>query len=125
MASHLRVVILSHRSLFASGIASRLREYPGQVEVHTLAADLPDLARELRALTPAVVIVDTTDADTARTLPLPELLGAVPDAKAILIDPRQGVVEVFSLEKHRAQGVDELIAVMREISGTHAESDTG
>lgn len=111
----LRVVVLFHRSLFADGIASRLREHADLVEALTVDAGLPDAADQLRAAGPAIVVFDATDAGALEKMPVSRLLDLLPNARVLRIDPDSDHVRVFSSVARRAKSIGELIAVMQAI----------
>ncbi|MBI3361508.1 MAG: hypothetical protein HY023_10400 [Chloroflexi bacterium] len=108
-----RVVVLSHRSLFAGGIASRLRERADLVDVQTVDASLPDALDQLRAVAPAFVVVDVADTAADR-ISIGQVLDLLPEARVIRIDPGSDHVQICSRVRRRARGVDELIEVMRQ-----------
>lgn len=109
----LKVAILFHRSLLADGIALRLREHPELVEAQMVDASSADAVERLREICPTAVIVDATDTDALRSLPITQVLDAAPGSKAMLIDPRLGDVKVYSVLRHSARAIEELIAMVR------------
>ena len=111
-----RVVVLSHRSLFANGIASRLRDHTDLVEAHTVEAGQPDALERLRALHPAIVVMGAADTSAVEAVRLASLLDTLPEVKVIRLDPGSDDVRVYNCVRHRAQGIGELIEVMRQVS---------
>ena len=55
------VVILSGQSLFAEGIASRLRQYPHLVQLEIVDPRRPDAMAQITAAQPSAVILDVAD----------------------------------------------------------------
>ena len=107
------VLILSGHSLFAEGVASRLKQFPEQVEVKVLAPQHPHVLKRISALNPTVVIMDPTDNQTNQLCPLSSLLQAFPDLKVIQLNPEQEYIQVVTSKKHLAAGVSELIKVIQ------------
>jgi DNA-binding NarL/FixJ family response regulator len=61
-----RIAILSGHSLFAEGIASRLRQYPQQVDVCFVDPQQLDYVEQLTEIQPAAVIIDAQDSRTTQ-----------------------------------------------------------
>ena len=108
-----RVVILSDQSLFAEGVASRLQQYPEQVEVRVLNPTRQECLEEIAKLSPAVVILDTTNAKTLDHCPLNKLLHVLPELKVIELDTQQKQVQVVTSKQHKAVDVRDLIEVIQ------------
>ncbi len=113
----LKVVVLSHHSLLAGGIASKLSERPDIFEVYTIDVDSFDARNRLRAASPDIVVVDSIDKDVSEKLPIVQLLDVLPTAKVVRLDCNSDQVRIFSSELRRAHGTGELIAVMQDVGG--------
>lgn len=111
----LRIAVLAHHSLFADGIASRLREHSGQIEVQTVEAGAVDLPQRLQRVRPAIVLMDSTDVEAVERMPLDRLWALLPEARVMRLDPASDHVRVFSCERWRAAGIEGLIAAMLKI----------
>ncbi len=107
-----RIVILSGQSLFAEGIASRLKEYPHEINVAVVDPDGPDCFELISAHKPSVIILDASDGITTALCPLNRLLALVPDLKVIHLDSQKEQVQVVTSEQHEAAGVDDLIRML-------------
>jgi len=92
------VVILSSGSLFSEGVASRLREHIGRVQVTLLDPRLPDLSARLTSIRPIAVILDTADPWVVEKCPLNRLLGVIPGARIIELAVSEG--NVNAPERH-------------------------
>ncbi len=113
----LRVVVLSSQSLLATGIASRLSERPDIFDVRVIDVRRADAPRQLRAASPAIVVVDATDDGLIEKMPIAKLLEALPTAKVMRLDCTSEQIQIFSTEQRRAHGIGELIAMMQDLSG--------
>ncbi len=107
-----RIVILSGQSLFAEGIASRLKEYPQEVNVAVVDPETPDCFAVISAHKPSVVILDASDEIASKMCPLSRLLTLVPDLKVIHLDSQKELIQVVTSELHEAAGVTDLIRML-------------
>jgi len=106
------VVILSSGSLFSEGVASRLREHVGRVQVTLLDPRLPDLLTRLSSIRPAAVILDAADPWVVEKCPLTRLLGVLPGARIIELDSQAQQVTVVTSELYPARDVNDLVDVI-------------
>jgi DNA-binding NarL/FixJ family response regulator len=107
-----RVVILSGRSLFAEGVASRLRQDEARVEVVTVDSREPTALAEVVAAGPAAVILDALDPAIPENCPLSRLLQALPSLKVLRLDVQQAQVQIVTSEQRSASEVRDLIEVI-------------
>ena len=107
-----RIVILSGQSLFAEGIASRLKEYPQEVNVTVVDPEVPDCFAQISAHHPSVIILDASDGITSKTCPLNRLFALAPDLKVIHLDSQKEQIQVVTSERHKATGVADLIEML-------------
>lgn len=107
-----RIVILSGQSLFAEGIASRLKEYPQEVNVAVVDPKAPECFALISAHKPSVIILDASDGITSKMCPLNRLLTLVPDLKIIHLDSQKEQVQVVTSEQHKAAEVADLIRML-------------
>ncbi len=108
-----RVVILSSRSLFAEGVAARLRRSLAQDELLTIDARQDDALGQVVAARPVAVVLDATDPDVTRHCPLGALLTALPSLKIIRLDPEQDQIQVVTSEQREAGHMQDLIEVIQ------------
>lgn len=106
-------VILSGRSLFAAGVASRLQQYLPEVDLKIIDLRETDAARHLASVQPAAVILDVTDPEVYQRLPLAWLLRLHPDLKVIHLDPHQAEIQVITSEQVQATEVRDLIQMIQ------------
>jgi DNA-binding NarL/FixJ family response regulator len=103
-----RVVILSGQSLFAEGIASRLRQCLESVELEIVDPRRPDATAQISAAEASIVILDVTDPGVTQFCSLSELLLSLPRIKIICLDPQQEQIQVVTSEQHPAVEVRDL-----------------
>jgi hypothetical protein len=108
------VVILSGRSIFAEGVASRLRQNLDELEIDVVDIREPDALDRTIAARPATVILDATDADAANGDWLGGLLNALPMVQLVRVDPLQDRIQVVTSEQRPMGQVDELIDVIKK-----------
>ncbi len=106
------VVILSSGSLFSEGVASRLREHIGRVQVTLMDPRLPDLSTRLSSLRPIAVILDAADPWVVEKCPLNRLLGVIPGTRIIELDSQAQQVRVVTSEHYPAKDVNDLVEVI-------------
>jgi hypothetical protein len=107
-----QVVILSTGSLFSEGVASRLREHIGRVQVTLLDPRLSDLPAILVNLHPVAVILDAADPWVLEKCPLDRLLGVIPGARIVELDSQAQQVRVVTSENYPARDVNDLVDVI-------------
>jgi hypothetical protein len=112
VVTHTRVVLLTNRSLFAEGVASRLRQALAEHELQTVDARQADALDLIVKIQPHAVILDGTDPEVTQHCPLGTLLGALPSLTVIRLDPEHDVIQVVTSEQRDAGRVQDLLAVI-------------
>jgi hypothetical protein len=107
-----QVIILSSRSLFVEGVATRLRQQLAEHEVQTVDARQPDVLNRVIAAQPAVVILDATDAEAEQVCSVGDLLRALPSLKIIRLHPQHKQIQVVTSEQRVVDEVRDLIDVI-------------
>jgi DNA-binding NarL/FixJ family response regulator len=107
-----RVVILSSQSLFTEGVASRLRELIGQLELSVIDPRDTDTLEQIKNFQPSAVILDSADPEVAELCPLNEILKASPAVKVLQLDPRREQFQVVTSEEKVAGLVRDLVDVI-------------
>ncbi len=102
------VVILSNQSLFAEGIASRLRQYLQLVKLEIIDPWQLDNMSQIVAAQPSVVILDDTDPRIAQYCSLDKLLRLLPKLKVIILNLQQEHIQVLDSEQRRVTKVHDL-----------------
>ena len=110
--SQTSVVILSGRSLFAEGVASRLRQHLERFKLHTVDSRQDDALAQVVAVRPSAVILDASDPNVTDHCPLNTLLEALPSLKIIRLDPQRNQVQVVTSEQRQATEVSDLISLI-------------
>jgi len=116
----LNIVILSGHSLFADGVASRLRQILKPVTLKVVNPSTPDAMTHLLAAQPSIIILDVTDTEAARFCSLSKLLRSLPDVKIIRLDPEQDAVQVVTSEQRPIGRVRDLLDVIIPSAGLSA-----
>ncbi len=109
-----RVVILSGHSLFAEGVASRLKKHLDRLDLQVVDINEDDVLSKIVSLRPASVILDAMDAETNDAIPLTKLLKSLPEVTVIRLDPQQSQVQVVTSEERMLGEVKDLIEVIQE-----------
>ena len=108
-----KVVILSGRSIFAEGVASRLQQNMDELEIKVVDLREPDALEGVVATQPSTVIFDATDAEVTEGDWLSRLLIALPMLQIVSIDPLQDQIQVVTSEQRPMGQVHELVEVIR------------
>ena len=106
------IVILSARSLFADGIASKLRQVGHDLELSVMDPRQPGVIEQLIAAQPAVVIMDGTDRELAELIPLGQLVASLPTIRVIWLNPEQEAIRLVTCEQRVATSVSDLIEMI-------------
>ena len=109
-----RVVILSGHSLFAEGVASRLKKHLDRLDLQVVDINEEDVLSKVVSLKPATVILDALDKERSQLLPLSQLLRSLPGVTVIRLDPQQTKVQVVTSEERMLGEVKDLIDVIEE-----------
>ena len=110
------VVILAHHSLLSGGIASKLSEYTGLLQVRLIDSDMDDIMGALKSQPPAVIIMDAGDSTVCQKLPIGKLLEWAPQAKVIRLDLGSDRVRVFSSTELQVNHAGELVDLIQTFS---------
>ena len=108
------VIILSGYSLFAEGVANRLREYLKQVEIKVVNPQQPDAITQITTTQPSFVILDITDPEATRLCPFSNLLFLLPELKVIGLNPQREKAQVVTCEQRSAVNVLDLVEVIEQ-----------
>jgi DNA-binding NarL/FixJ family response regulator len=108
------VVIVSSRSLFAEGVAARLRQQLGDEALlvsygHDAAAAVEQISRAR----PAMVVFDGTDPEVDEECLVGSLLVAMPHVRVVRLDPFHDQVQVVTSEQRTAFVARDLLDVLR------------
>jgi DNA-binding NarL/FixJ family response regulator len=109
----IRVVIWSSRTLFAEGIAQRLRQSPELLELHLVDAQPTDALEQVVSAEPSMVLLDATDEETTRQCPLHQLFSALPSLTVVYLDPQQQRMQVVTSAQRSITAFKDLIEVIK------------
>ncbi|MBT3315814.1 MAG: hypothetical protein HN390_14495 [Anaerolineae bacterium] len=111
----LPVVVLAKNSLFAGGIASRLKDDSDIFNMTVInLAGAENAVEQLLHINPEIVIVDALDVRATEELPIIGILEILPKARIIQLNCSENGVRVFSSEEWEAHKTDELFTKMLE-----------
>lgn len=109
----LKVAMLTGHSLFADGLASKLREYSNSFELR-MFDDQPDVVKELAAFHPFAVILEDNGTQSIRTWSLQQLLGILPGLMIIFLNLGQSEIMVIHGEQYAANGALDLMEIIQQ-----------
>ena len=107
-----RLVILSNHTLFAEGIASRLRQYPERVETHFVNPQQADYLAQIKQICPSAVIIDAADTDSTQCCLLCDLLMALVNVTLIRIEVQSKDIQLISSSQHPLAEVRDIIDIV-------------
>lgn len=108
-----QVVILSTRSLFVEGVASRLRQHLPEQAMQVVDARRQDALAQVVAAHPASVIVDAADPEATHHCSLSDLFNAMPLLTVIRLDPQHEQIQVVTSQKRQVDRVHDLVTVIQ------------
>jgi len=114
------VVVLTGHTLFAEGIAARLRHYADRIDLHVVGTDQDDVLDRVIEAAPGAVILDTTDPEVTRRCSLGRLFQALPEVRVVRLDPERDQFQLVTSEQREAADIGDLIEV---IQPTHRLAD--
>jgi DNA-binding NarL/FixJ family response regulator len=94
-----RVVILSNHSLFAEGVATRLRQEQQRLEIHYLDPHQQRFIEQIAALQPDGVIINATDTESEQICTLCTLLADLPTIRIIRLAVQEQDVQVITSQR--------------------------
>jgi DNA-binding NarL/FixJ family response regulator len=112
--SQIRVVILSSRSIFAEGVASRLRQHLETQDVDVIDVRQQTALERILDDQPSTVILDVSDPEVATGDWLDPLLSALPRLQVVCLDPLQDRMQLVTSQQHPVGQVDELIDIIKK-----------
>ena len=110
--SQIRVVILSSRSIFAEGVASRLRQHLETQDIDVIDIRQHTALASIVADHPSTVILDASDPEVVNGDWLDTLLSALPKLQVVCLDPLQDRMQVVTSRQGPVGQVDELIDII-------------
>ena len=111
-----RLIILSNHTLFAEGVASRLRQYPERVEVHFVDPQQADYLAQIKEIRPAAVIIDAADTDSTQCCLLCDLLMALVNVTLIRLDVQHKDIQIVTSSQRPLAEVKDIIEIVERSS---------
>lgn len=111
----LRIVILARQSLFLDGIAAKLNNYPGDIDVSYVVSTSPKMICELKSISPAIILIDAGDS-AASQLSIPSILDIVPNSKVYRFNLSSDQISIFTSKSVHVNCVNELVEFMQTTS---------
>ncbi|MEP7356108.1 MAG: hypothetical protein ABI847_02575 [Anaerolineales bacterium] len=109
-----RLVVLSGKSLFAEGIATRLSQQLGEHQLVIIDARESGALQRVLAAEPTAVILDASDAEVAGMCPINALLNVMPALKIVRLHLQNDDIQVVTSQRHPAAQVQDLVALIRQ-----------
>jgi DNA-binding NarL/FixJ family response regulator len=113
----LRIAIVFNHSLFAAGIASRLRE-AGFTDVCLVDTQQINAMHKVIELNPNVVVYDSADAAMTKDLWVFAFLKNIPGVRLMQVDYAREEVQVYCSQQMPAHEMTEFISMMKNIAIT-------
>jgi DNA-binding NarL/FixJ family response regulator len=107
-----RLIILSNHSLFAEGVASRLRQYPERVDVRFVDPQQADYLDQIKEIRPSAVIIDAADTDRTQCCLLCDLLMALGNVKLIRLEVQHKDIQIVTSSQHSLAEVRDIIDIV-------------
>ena len=109
-----RLIILSNHTLFAEGVASRLRQYPARVEVHFVDPQQADYLDLIKAIRPSAVVIDAADTDSTQCCLLCDLLMALENVTLIRLDVQHKDIQIVTSLQRPLAEVKDIIEIVEQ-----------
>jgi len=107
-----RIVILSGHSLFAEGVASRLRQYPQRVDVRFVDPQQLDYVDQITSIQPSAVIVDAADTYTTQCCVLCDLLSALENVTIVRLEAQQKDIRIITSVRQQFAEVRDILDIL-------------
>jgi hypothetical protein len=109
-----QIVILSGHSLFAEGVASRLRQYPQRVNVHFVDPQHTDYMDQVKDIHPTAVVLDAADVDNSQCCLLCDLLMAMPNLTIVRLEAQKADIQIVNSSHHHINEVRDIIDIIEQ-----------
>jgi len=106
------IVILSSHSLFADGVASRLREYPQRIDVRFVDPQQPDYIEQINAIQPAAIVIDAANGESPQCCPLCNLLVSFSNLTIFYLEAQQNDIQIVTSVRHSLNEIRDLIDIV-------------
>ena len=106
------IVIVSHHSLFADGVAAWLGKHLAAVELANVDPGPPDAAERIIAAQPFAVLLDCSVPDVARLCHVEELFRSLPGLKVVRLDSTVPNVQIMTSHQCLVGSVRDLAEII-------------
>jgi hypothetical protein len=107
-----RLVILSNHTLFAEGVASRLRQFPERVDFHFIDPQKADYRDQIKEIQPSAVIVNAAEADRTQCGLLCDLLVALVNVTIIRLEVQNKDIQIVTSSQHSLTEVKDILDII-------------
>ena len=111
-----RLIILSDHTLFAEGVASRLRQYPERVDVRFVDPQQADYLEKIKEIRPSAVIIDAADTDRTQCCLLCDLLMALVNVTIIRLEVQHKDIQIVTSSQQPLTEVKDILDVVEHSS---------
>jgi DNA-binding NarL/FixJ family response regulator len=111
---NIHVIILTTHSLFAEGVACRLKNFSERVQITVVDPRQPDVIDHIMKTEPEALILDVHDAQADHVCSMITNLSKLSRLKIIRLDAQHDQIQVITSRKFLAGEVQDLIDIIEE-----------
>lgn len=109
-----RLIILSEHTLFAEGVASRLRQYPERVAVRFVDPQQADYLDQIKKIRPSAVIVNAAETDDTHCCLLCDLLIALANVTIVRLEIQDKDIQIVRSSQHSLAEVKDILNIIED-----------
>jgi DNA-binding NarL/FixJ family response regulator len=109
-----RLIILSEHTLFAEGVASRLRQYPERVDVRFVDPQQPDYLDQIKKIRPSAVIINAAETDGTQCCLLCDLLIALANVTIVRLEIQDKDIQIVRSWQHSLTEVKDILKIIEQ-----------
>jgi hypothetical protein len=113
-----KLVVLTHSSLLAAGLISRLAGYARQFEILVVDLREPNSLQRVSDFKPEIIIFDEADIKNCLHPSLADFLDSLPDAILFELRLEDPNVQMIQSVRFSASSADELVQILKTSSHT-------
>jgi DNA-binding NarL/FixJ family response regulator len=110
-----RVVVISDRSLFAEGVASRLMQFRDRVDVRLVDPGDENYLEQVAKLQPTAVIIDARDVQVTQCCLLCDLLLSLPTITILRLSADHQDIQVVTSVQQQFDTVRDLMHIIAQL----------
>ena len=111
----IRVAILCNRSLFASGIASRLQECTKDIEIETLEGSYSEAVDAFKKAKPDIIIMDSDTGPLNRADRIWQIITGFESVVVLEVSASKKDVRIYTCRQIHAASIEELMHTIHDI----------